>query len=102
MGRGARVAVWDRLGMLETLFVIGFVLLPLAIAVVLILYRARFLVIGLSAIVLLLGLIWMVLKASDIVERTLDPREPASSMPGNCAGQGQGPSPEGPSQDCRL
>lgn len=97
MGRGRVVAVWGRLGMLETLFVIGFVLLPLAIAVVLILYRARFLVIGLSAIILLLVLIWMVLKASDIVERTFDPQEPALSMPGNCAGPGQG-APD----DCRL
>lgn len=85
--------------MLETLFVIGFVLIPLAIAVVLILYRARFLVIGLSAIVLVLVLIWMVLKASDIVERSFDPGEPARSMPGNCAEavEGQGAPP-----DCRL
>ncbi|MCK0209443.1 hypothetical protein MWN33_15520 [Starkeya koreensis] len=85
--------------MLETLFVIGFVLIPLAVAVVLILYRARFLVVGLAGIVLVLVLIWMVLKASDIVERSFEPREPALSMPGNCpeAVQGQGAPP-----DCRL
>lgn len=83
--------------MLETLFVIGFVLLPLALAVVMILYRARFVVLGLAGVVAFLVMIWMVLKASDIVERSFDPRAPAQSMPGNCDTPGQG-APE----DCRL
>lgn len=93
----AGVADWGLGGMLETLFVIGFVLLPLAVAVVLILYRARFFVLGLAGIVAFLVVIWVVLKTSDIVERTFDPRVPAHSMPGNCATPGQAPS-----DDCRL
>lgn len=83
--------------MLETLFVIGFVLLPLAIAVVLILYRARFLVIGLAGVIAFLAVIWMVLKASDIVGRSFDAEQPALSMPGNCTVPGDR-APE----DCRL
>lgn len=83
--------------MLETLFVVGFVLLPLALAVVLILYRARFVVLGLAGVVTFLMVIWMVLKTSDIVERAFDPRLPAQSMPGNCATPGQTGT-----DDCRL
>ncbi|MGA0562927.1 hypothetical protein ACO2RV_10790 [Ancylobacter sp. VNQ12] len=83
--------------MLETLFVVGFVLLPLAIAVVLILYRARFVVIGIIALIAVLMLIWSVLKATDIIGRTFDAETPARSMPGNCVDPAQGPS-----QNCRL
>jgi len=83
--------------MLETLFVIGFVLLPLTIAVVLILYRARFVVIGIVALIAVLMLIWATLKATDIIGRTFDPEAPARSMPGNCTDPAQG-RPE----DCRL
>lgn len=82
--------------MLETLFVVGFVLFPLTIAVILIAYRARFVILGIIALVLLLVLIWVALKAANIVDRTFDPELPARSMPGNCTGT------QPPSRDCRL
>ena len=83
--------------MLETLFVVGFVLLPLALAVALILYRARFVVIGIIVLIAILVLIWSVLKATDIIGRNFHPETPARSMPGNCAEGAQGRT-----DDCRL
>jgi hypothetical protein len=82
--------------MLETLFVVGFVLVPLTIAVILIAYRARFVILGIVALIVLLVIIWLGLKAANIVDRTFDPEVPARSMPGNCTGT---PTPSG---DCRL
>lgn len=52
--------------MLKTLFVIGFVAIPLALAFILILYRARFFLLGIGAIVLLLMLIWGGLRIAAI------------------------------------
>lgn len=82
--------------MLETLFVVGFVVLPLAIAVILILYRARFVVIGVAVLVAFLMLIWGVLALSTLVQDVRSPVAPSLTMPGNCTGQGTKP------EDCRL
>ena len=84
--------------MLETLFVVGFVVLPLAIAVILIIYRARFVVIGVAVLVAFLMLIWAVLTLSTLVQDVRSPVAPSLTMPGNCAGQGTAT----PSEDCRL
>jgi hypothetical protein len=83
--------------MLETLFVVGFVVLPLAIAVVLIIYRARFVVIGIAVLVAFLMLIWAILTLSTLVRDVRSPVAPSLTMPGNCMGQGATPS-----EDCRL
>lgn len=48
--------------MLHTMFITGFILVPLALAFVLIVYRARFFIVGVVAIVLLLVLLWGGLK----------------------------------------
>lgn len=48
--------------MLQTLFITGFILVPLALAFVLIAYRARFFIVGVAAIALLLVLLWGALK----------------------------------------
>lgn len=48
--------------MLQTLFITGFILVPLALAFVLIAYRARFFIVGVAAIALLLVLLWGGLK----------------------------------------
>jgi hypothetical protein len=44
--------------MLKTFFISTLVVLPLAIAIVLIGYRARYFVVGIAAIVLLVMLVW--------------------------------------------
>ncbi|QJP13430.1 hypothetical protein G3545_07030 [Starkeya sp. ORNL1] len=84
--------------MLETLFVVGFVVLPLAIAVVLILYRARFVVIGIAVLVVFLMLIWAVLTLSALVRDVRSPGAPSLTMPGNCTD----PNAAASSGDCRL
>jgi len=48
--------------MLETLFIWGLILLPLGIAIVLIAYRARFFILGIAGIALVLALIWAALR----------------------------------------
>jgi hypothetical protein len=48
--------------MLETLFISGLIVLPLGVAVILILYRARFFVVGIIGIVAILMLIWAGLR----------------------------------------
>lgn len=83
--------------MLETLFVVGFVVLPLAIAVTLIIYRARFVVIGIAVLIAILMLIWAVLTLSVMVRDVRGPVAPSLTMPGNCAEPNATPS-----QDCRL
>lgn len=44
--------------MLKTMFVFGFVAVPLVLAFMLILYRARYFLLGIAAIALLLVLLW--------------------------------------------
>ena len=48
--------------MLETLFIWGLVILPLAVALVLVAYRARYFVLGIAIIVLVMMLIWGILR----------------------------------------
>ena len=48
--------------MLETLFISGLIVLPLGVAVILILYRARFFVVGIIGIVTIMMLIWAGLR----------------------------------------
>ena len=48
--------------MLQTLFITGFILVPLALAFVVIAYRARYFILGVAAIGLLLVLLWGGLK----------------------------------------
>lgn len=48
--------------MLKTLFITGFIVIPLVLAFVLIAYRARFFILGVAAITLLLMLLWGGLK----------------------------------------
>ena len=48
--------------MLQTLFITGFILVPLTLAFVMIAYRARFFIVGVAAIALLLVLLWGGLK----------------------------------------
>lgn len=48
--------------MLETLFIWGLILVPLGVAVVLIAYRARYFVLGVALIILLMMLIWGALR----------------------------------------
>ena len=48
--------------MLETFFIWVFIILPLGVAVVLILYRARFFVVGMIVIATVMTLIWVGLR----------------------------------------
>jgi hypothetical protein len=59
--------------MLETLFIWGLVLLPLAVAIVLIAYRARFFFLGITLIVLVMMLIWAGLKLAIMFSDEPDP-----------------------------
>jgi hypothetical protein len=48
--------------MLETLFIWGLIIIPLGIAVVLVAYRARYFVLGIGVIILVMMLIWALLR----------------------------------------
>jgi hypothetical protein len=48
--------------MLETLFIWGLIIIPLGIAVVLVAYRARYFVVGIGVIILVMMLIWALLR----------------------------------------
>lgn len=56
--------------MLKTLFVVGFVAVPLGLAFLLILWRARWFILGVAAIALLLMLIWSGLRIAALWEES--------------------------------
>lgn len=62
--------------MLETLFIWGLILVPLGIAVVLILYRARFFVVGILGVVAIMMLIWAGLRFAAMFEEGPDGSPP--------------------------
>ena len=62
--------------MLETLLIWGLILLPLGIAIVLIADRARFFMLGIAGIVLVLALIWAALRLGIVSSQ-----EPQSTQP---------------------
>ena len=84
--------------MLRTLFISGLVLLPLVIAVVLIAYRARYFVLGIAAIVVLMMLIWAGLRIASMLDeggagRPAGPERAAAAemnVPGAIARRPQG------------
>ena len=65
--------------MLKTLFISALVVLPLAVAVVLIAYRARYFVLGIAAIVLLVMLIWAGIRLAAMLDSGAD-SEPAGPV----------------------
>lgn len=76
--------------MLEKLFIVGFIILPLAIAVGLIVYRARFFLIGIFVLVGFLMLVWTGLKLATVVDdarATYTGSAPAAS---DCVDRGAG------------
>lgn len=81
--------------MLKTLFVWGFVALPLAIAIALMIYRARILI----AFILVLGLvaagIWGAMRFGASIQAWWD-GTPPNTAPGECAGRIPGTQPAEP------
>jgi hypothetical protein len=73
--------------MLETLFIWGFVVLPLAVAVVLIAYRVRVFVIGIILISLTAAAGWVAISAVGSLEGWLHAREAGRGTPA-CADPG--------------
>jgi hypothetical protein len=67
--------------MLETLFISGLIILPLAVAVVLMLYRARFFVVGIIGIVAIMMLIWAGLRFAAMFDDSPDGESPARGGP---------------------
>lgn len=67
--------------MLETLFIWSLIFVPLGIAVVLILYRARFFVVGIIGIVAIMMLIWAGLRFAAMFDDAPAGEEPARSGP---------------------
>jgi hypothetical protein len=67
--------------MLETLFISGLIILPLGLAVVLILYRARFFVVGVVGIVAIMMLIWAGLWFAAMFDRGSEGESPVQSGP---------------------
>jgi hypothetical protein len=64
--------------MLETLFISGLIVLPLGVAVVLILYRARFFVVGIIGIVAIMMLIWAGLRFAAMFDGVPEGEVPAA------------------------
>jgi hypothetical protein len=64
--------------MLETLFIWGLIVVPLGIAVVLILYRARFFVVGILGMVAIMMLIWAGLRFAAMFDGVPDGEPPAT------------------------
>ena len=58
--------------MLETLFISTLVVLPLAVAVVLIAYRARYFVLGIAVIVLVVMVIWGGIRIAAMFDTNAD------------------------------
>ncbi|HEV7369751.1 hypothetical protein [Arenibaculum sp.] len=58
--------------MLKTFFVWSFIAFPLAIALVWIAYRARFFLIGIMGIALVISVIWGLLRLSDVLHAATD------------------------------
>ena len=81
--------------MLKTLFVWGFVVVPLAIAIVLMVYRARILI----AFILVLGLaaagVWGAMRFGSSIQAWWH-GTPSSSQPEHCTGQVPGAPPAEP------
>lgn len=65
--------------MLKTLFIAALVVLPLAVAIALIAYRARYFVLGIAVIVFLVMLIWAGIRVAAMLDTSADsaPVEPA-------------------------
>jgi hypothetical protein len=64
--------------MLETLFISGLIVLPLSVAVVLLLYRARFFVVGIIGIVAIMTLIWAGLRFAAMFDGVPEGEVPAA------------------------
>ena len=66
--------------MLKTFFIATLVVLPLAVALALIAYRARYFVLGVAVIVLVTMAIWAGIRVAAMVDRDAlsQPAEPAS------------------------
>ena len=67
--------------MLKTLFIATLVVLPLALAVALIAYRARYFVLGIAVIVLVTMLIWAGIRVAAMVDKNAEsqPAVPAKT-----------------------
>ena len=62
----------DRTEMLQTFFIWTFIVLPLAIAVAVMLYRSRWFILGLAAVAAAMAVVWGVLTLATSVDRWLD------------------------------
>jgi hypothetical protein len=58
--------------MLKTLFIATLVVLPLAVAIVLIAYRARYFVLGIAAIVFVAMLMWAGIRIAAMFDKSTD------------------------------
>ena len=58
--------------MLQTFFIWTFIVLPLAIAVAVMLYRSRWFILGLAAVAAAMAVVWGVLTLATSVDRWLD------------------------------
>jgi hypothetical protein len=67
--------------MLKTFFIATLVVLPLAVAIGLIAYRARYFVLGVVVIVLVTMLIWAGIRVAAMMDKDAlsQPREPANT-----------------------
>ena len=65
--------------MLQTFFIWTFIVLPLAIAVAMMLYRSRWFILGVAAVAAVMAVVWGVLTLATSVDRWLDrPRDAAA------------------------
>jgi hypothetical protein len=62
--------------MLKTVFIATLVVLPLAVAIVLIAYRARYFVLGIAAIVFAAMLIWAGIRVAAMFDKSADSAAP--------------------------
>ncbi|WP_207461220.1 hypothetical protein [Azospirillum sp. SYSU D00513] len=70
--------------MLKTFFIWGFVVFPLAVALIWSLYRARFFVLGVAGIALVISMIWGVLRLTDRFDRPAEVRDEIRATPIAC------------------
>jgi hypothetical protein len=66
--------------MLQTFFIWAFIVLPLAIAVAVMLYRSRWFILGVAAVVAAMAVVWGVLTLATSVDRWLGGEADAAAI----------------------
>ena len=66
--------------MLQTFFILAFIVLPLAIAVAVMLYRSRWFILGVAAVAAAMAVVWGVLTLATSVDRWVDRSRDAAAI----------------------